>query len=291
VPENAPTPADAANDACPDDRALMAGHTRDSVRKPSDSLPVAAQWFQRERIQDVTLLYEPHVHPLLRCNIWHVPGRDLDLLIDTGLGISSLREAAHDVFVKSLAAVATHTHRDHSGGMHEFAERWVHAAEADSARRARYGRPLDADAYSPAERSGIEQSGYSLAGGLLTAVPIAGYRAASYRLREFEPTRLLEEGSLIDLGDRVLEVLHLPGHSPGSIGLYDRLRKVLFSGDAVYEGPLLDQLPDSNTEAYRLTMERLIDLPVEVVHAGHGRSFGHERLVQLARSYLDRALP
>jgi glyoxylase-like metal-dependent hydrolase (beta-lactamase superfamily II) len=252
-------------------------------------LPVATQWFQRERIQDVTLLYEPHVNPLLRCNIWHVPGRDLDLLIDTGLGISSLREAARDVFVKPLAAVATHTHRDHSGGMHEFGERWVHAAEAEWARGARNSRPLDPDAYSAEERMGIEQAGYSLAGGLLTAVPIAGYQAASYRLREFEPTRLLEEGSLIDLGDRVLQVLHLPGHSPGSIGLYDRVRKVLFSGDAIYDGPLLDQLPGSDGQAYRVTMERLIDLPVEVVHAGHGRSFGRERLVQLARSYLERA--
>jgi glyoxylase-like metal-dependent hydrolase (beta-lactamase superfamily II) len=254
-------------------------------------LPVAQSWFRRERIGDVTLLYEPHVNALLRCNIWHVPGRDLDVLIDTGLGISSLREAARDLFGKSLAAVATHTHRDHSGGMHEFAERWVHAAEADSARHARYGRALDVAAYSPAERRAIEESGYELAGGLLTAVPLPGYQGSAYRLRAFEPTRLLEEGSLIDLGDRVLEVLHLPGHSPGSIGLYDRARRALFSGDAVYDGPLLDQLPDSDRQAYRATMERLLGLSVEVVHAGHGGSFGRARLVQLARGYLERTLP
>ncbi|MDB6091383.1 MAG: hypothetical protein JWN85_4167 [Gammaproteobacteria bacterium] len=238
---------------------------------------------------DVTLLYEPHVTPLLRCNIWHVRGRDIDLLIDTGLGVASLREAARDLFAKPLVAIATHTHRDHGGGMHEFDQRWVHSAEADSAREARHHRSLDIEEYSAEERAAIEASGYSLAGGLLTAVPTTGYSAAAYRLRGFEPTRLLEEGAVVDVGARVFEVLHLPGHSPGSIGLYDRAEGVLFSGDAIYDGPLLDELPGSDRATYRRTMERLLELPVNVVHAGHGCSFGRERLAQLARGYLERS--
>jgi glyoxylase-like metal-dependent hydrolase (beta-lactamase superfamily II) len=51
---------------------------------------------------------------------------------------------------------------------------------------------------------------------------------------------------VIDLCDRVFEVLHLPGHSPGSIGLWERQTGTLFSGDAIYDGPLLDELRDSN---------------------------------------------
>src|SRR5436309_1538339 len=48
-------------------------------------LQIADRWFERRRIDDdITLLWEPHVVPLLRCNIWHVRGRDRDLLIDTG---------------------------------------------------------------------------------------------------------------------------------------------------------------------------------------------------------------
>ncbi len=255
------------------------------------SLPVAQQWFRRERIQDLTLLYEPYVHPLLRCNIWHVPGRDFDLVIDTGLGLSSLREAARDVLGKSLIAVATHTHRDHSGGMHEFEHRWVHRAEAESARHALYDRTLAEDAYSENERAILEKAGYSLEGGLLTAVPARGFSSRSYRLREFEPTRLLEDGSRIDLGDRALEVLHLPGHSPGSIGIHDPARRILFSGDAIYDGPLLDKLSDSDPGSYRQTMERLMELAVDAVHPGHGRSFGRERLRQLARDYLEARHP
>lgn len=54
----------------------------------------------------------------------------------------------------------------------------------------------------------------------------------------------------------------------------------------IYDGPLLDQLPGSDIEAYCSTMERLLELPVTVVHAGHDPSFGRERLRELALDYL-----
>ena len=47
-------------------------------------LAVADRWFEVQRIDDViTMLVEPHVHPMVRCNIWHVRGRRMDLVIDT----------------------------------------------------------------------------------------------------------------------------------------------------------------------------------------------------------------
>ena len=66
---------------------------------------------------------------------------------------------------------------------------------------------------------------------------------------------------MIDLGDRALTVLHLPGHTPGEIGLWEETTRTLFSGDCVYEsGVLLDELPESNIADYVLSMERLRDL-------------------------------
>ncbi|MEJ0007003.1 MAG: MBL fold metallo-hydrolase [Steroidobacteraceae bacterium] len=84
-------------------------------------------------------------------------------------------------------------------------------------------------------------------------------------------TRLVDEGDVIDLGDRVFEVLHLPGHSPGSIGLLESRTGTLFSGDAIYDGPLLDDIPGSDIAAYIRTMRRLLTLSVTVV-LGHGGS-------------------
>lgn len=96
-----------------------------------DSLKIASRWFERRVVgPGLTLLWEPHVHPLLRCNIWHLRGRDRDLLVDTGLGAASLREEIADLLDKPLVAVATHIHYDHVGSLHEFETRLMHRAEA-----------------------------------------------------------------------------------------------------------------------------------------------------------------
>lgn len=250
-------------------------------------LPIADRWFERRTVSpDLTLLTEPHVDPLLRCNIWHVRGRDRDLLVDTGLGVAPLRDAARDLFEKPLAAVATHTHLDHTGGMYEFAERWVHTLEADVLVRGSDPLPLAEEDFPEQLRESLRSSGYEVPGGMLTAIPHEGYDPRAHRPMPAPPTRHLAGGDIVDLGDRSFEVLHLPGHSPGSIGLWDARARVLFSGDAIYDGALLDDLPGSNIPDYVATMKRLRELPVEVVHGGHEPSFGRERLVQLCNAYL-----
>jgi glyoxylase-like metal-dependent hydrolase (beta-lactamase superfamily II) len=98
----------------------------------------------------------------------------------------------------------------------------------------------------------------------------------------------LEEGEIIDLGDRNFEVLHLPGHTPGSIGLYERASETLFSGDAIYDGPLVDMLPESDIVAYAKTLKRLRELPVRAVHGGHEPSFDGDRLIEIIDDYLNR---
>ena len=252
-------------------------------------LQIATQWFDRRSLGDgITLLWEPHVSPLLRCNIWHVRGRDCDLLIDTGLGVASLTAAASDLFDKSLKAVATHTHMDHMGGMHEFETRYVHTAEAQSMRDAANHLPLDIDAYDDVMKLALQEMGYDVTAGLLTAVPRRDFDIVQHRLHPAAATRVLEEGDIVDTGDRAFEVLHLPGHSPGSIGLWEAGTGTLFSGDAIYDGPLLDEIPGADVAVYVATMRRLRDLPVEVVHAGHDPSFGRARLIEIVDAYLHK---
>jgi glyoxylase-like metal-dependent hydrolase (beta-lactamase superfamily II) len=254
-----------------------------------NSYPVASRWFERRSIGGgVTLLWEPHVSPLLRCNIWHVRGRDSDLLIDTGLGVASLRDAAHDLFDKSLLAVVTHTHVDHMGSMHEFAVRYVHEAEAEAMATAANDLPLDLAALDPKTQRALRAIGYDVSAGLLTAVPRRNFDVAEHRLHPAAATRLLKDGDIVDTGDRAFEVLHLPGHSPGSIGLWEAKTRTLFSGDAVYDGPLLDEIPGADIATYVATMRRLRDLPVDVVHGGHDASFGRARLIEIVDGYLAK---
>lgn len=257
-----------------------------AVEPHTASLPVAADWFARRRVDDaVTLLWEPHVDPLIRCNIWHLRGRDRDLLVDSGLGIVSLRRAATDLFDHAVVAVATHSHYDHMGGLHEFDERLAHPAEAEVLAAGQPVAPLRRDEFDAELLAAIEL-GYPLQELLVTARPDESFDPAGFSQRPAPVTRLVVEGDLVDLGDRAFEVLHLPGHSPGSIGLWEPASGTLFSGDALYDGPLLDEVPGADIAAYVRTMRTLRSLPVTVVHAGHDPSFGRERLVELCDAYL-----
>jgi glyoxylase-like metal-dependent hydrolase (beta-lactamase superfamily II) len=249
---------------------------------------VADRWFEFQRIDDdITLIWEPHVVPLIRCNIWHVRGRDRDLLIDTGLGMASLKEAARELLAKALTAIATHVHYDHVGGFHEFEDRIIHRAEADKA-AAGNSASLFGAGKEDALLESIRAAGYDVPPRLFTALPNDRYDPLAYRVLPAPATRVVDEGDVIDVGDRRFEILHLPGHSPGSIGLWEAKTGILFSGDAIYDGPLLDELPGSDIPIYVATMKRLRDLPVTVVHAGHDPSFGRERLRELCDSYLAR---
>lgn len=250
-------------------------------------LPIhQGDWFVFERRADgVTLITEPHVIPFLRCNIWHIRGRDLDLMVDSGLGVRSLHAAARHLFGHRVAAVATHVHLDHIGSHHEFDECWCHRLEAPGLAQADAEFTLgDIDLADVA----IDAPGCTTGGPAITALPSPDYDLSAWQIRQAAVTRCLDEGDLIDLGDRHFEVLHLPGHSPGSIGLWEPRTRTLFSGDAIYDGPLLDHLHHSDRAAYARTMERLLTLPVDVVHAGHDPSVGRERLRELAMAYLRR---
>jgi glyoxylase-like metal-dependent hydrolase (beta-lactamase superfamily II) len=251
-----------------------------------DSLPVADPWFVQRDVGDgITLVTEPHVHAFLRCNVWHVRGRDRDAVVDTSLGLRPLRAVVERAVGHPILAVATHAHSDHVGGMHEFDERAIHPIEAEEL-AAGGDQTVETARFSPESLAPYRRAGYEFGEILIDAVPPGGLESASSHLPPAPPTRLLEDGDVIDLGDRVLEVLHLPGHSPGSIGLWEVATGVLFAGDALYDGPLLDELAGSDVTAYVRTVRRLRELPVRVVHAGHEASFDRARLVELCDAYL-----
>ena len=250
---------------------------------------IADTWFEHRHLDDdITHIWEPYVAPLLRCNIWLVRGSRRDALIDSGLGVVSLKQAVNHLFKKDVTAIATHSHLDHIGSMGDFDERVIHNLEANNlATPGEPGRLLKSN-YTETGLKMLEQAGYPMPDELISALPYAGYELSTYNTPRCTSTREVDEGDVIDIGKRRFEVLHLPGHSPGSIGLWESKTGILFSGDAIYDGPLLDELGESSIPDYVRTMERLRELPVRVVHAGHDPSFGRERLIELVDAYLQR---
>lgn len=231
------------------------------------------EWYVATRIDDdITFIKEPFIDPLFSCNIWHVRGRDRDMLVDSGMGVVSLRQQVPLVTEKPCLAVASHTHFDHIGCHHEFEERAVHRDEAGLMAHPTRENTL-ADPY--------------VSDGMFSKLPPGDYSTAEYAVKAAPATRILEAGDVIDLGGRQFEVIHTPGHSPGGIMLYEKATQILFSGDTVYDGRLIDDAYHSDVEVYIATMKRIRDLPVRVVHGGHYPSFDGPRYRDLIKAWLD----
>jgi glyoxylase-like metal-dependent hydrolase (beta-lactamase superfamily II) len=242
----------------------------------SDRLGLAHPWFTAEDAGDgITRLYEPHIDPLLESNVWHVPGRDADLVVDSANGVGPLRPVVDALTSgKPVIAVATHGHFDHVGGLHEFDDRRVHRDDAEMT-RSPFPLRLRRANFAEGTEEMFEYYGYEVPDLLITALPASDFDVDGWVAPGAEPSRLLEEGDVVDVGDRRFTVLHTPGHTAGSACLFDEMSGTLFTGDTLYVDGRLSW--DDPSQAAR-SLARLLDLDVSTAHAGHARSFDAKEL-------------
>jgi len=231
-------------------------------------------WFAtRELEPGVYVTLEPAVDPMFRAAIVTVHGRDRDLQFDFGCGLLPLRPAL-PLTGKPVIAVASHAHVDHIGGLHEFADRRGHVAEA-----AGFAGFPGFETFAEEFRSWPE---------VARPPPSPDWTPANWSLKLAPLTATLAEGDRIDLGDRSFTVLHLPGHSPGGIGLLDERDGLFLSGDAIYDDEILDDLPGASVPDYLATMDRLRQLECRLAIGGHGPEMTGARMVTIANDYLNR---
>jgi glyoxylase-like metal-dependent hydrolase (beta-lactamase superfamily II) len=249
------------------------------------ALPVVTDWFGVEDIgEGVTLLTEPHVSGLVSANLWWIRGQRHDVLVDTGLGVASLRQHVPEVLDHETLAVLSHSHLDHTGGAHEFDAVAVHALEADA-----IVTPPPASLHPRTEMDllGLAiPAGEDLPGSLLEALPEPGYDESGFAIRPATVTRALTDGDVIDLGDRRLRVIHAPGHTRGSILLYDEDLRWLYTGDVLNDSPVFDEMFGADIPSYVESMRRMHDLDVALVRPGHDNSFDGDHMHGLIDAYL-----
>ena len=182
-------------------------------------------------------------------------------LIDAGLTgkgsykIQSVQKAGIDLSAIKRV-VMTHTHLDHIGCLAEilkhipWAELWVHRLEADlleqGDERAVYGMEMF---------RGVCQTQLGLKPGAF----------------KFQVHRKLQGGEILDLGGVEWEVIHIPGHSMGSIGLYHRSLKILIPGDVVYADYAIGRfdLYGADASALEKSLKGLAKVEVEILLPGH----------------------
>ncbi len=168
----------------------------------------------------IFIIDEPHHVERVKSAL--IVGHERAILIDTGMGVANIRDLVESLTSKPVTVVNSHAHWDHVGGNHLFEDILIHPAEVDDLPRG----------YPNARMRGWFGSA-SLTGPLPDAVDLD-----TLDILPSQATGLLHEGQVLDLGNRTLEVLHCPGHSPGGVVLLDRANGILFSTDVAYAGYL-----------------------------------------------------
>lgn len=169
---------------------------------------------QKERIYTVTEL-EPGIFRIGNSMVYMdlIVGSHHALLFDTGYGFGSLKAVVEHITDKPLYVVNSHGHVDHACGNQQFGGAYIHELDMELALE-HNGREMRMAELETAEvPMDFDLEGYLALG--------AG---------ELKP---VGEGHTFDLGGLTLEVVHLPGHTAGSIGLWCPQRKLLWVGDAM----------------------------------------------------------
>lgn len=96
------------------------------------------------------------------------------------------------------------------------------------------------------------------------------YLGADFDLEAYTPDFFLQPGEL-EIKGRSLQVIHTPGHSPGSICLYWPEHQALLTGDLIFkEGVGRTDLPGGDGRSLKESIKKLVDLEIEWVLPGHG---------------------
>lgn len=173
-------------------------------------------FYQIERIHPrVTRIWD-----VSRTAMYLIEGSESAILVDTGVGVGSLKAVVERITTKPVTVVLTHGHVDHAMGAGEFDKVYLH--------------PADIPIYMGHSMLPVRQ-GYVSGAAMSGADPQA---IAQVRESDYLPTKAaedflpLENGSVFSLGDISVQVLAAPGHTPGSVAVLIPEERILILGDS-----------------------------------------------------------
>ena len=209
-------------------------------------------WFNVKQIAEKTWLIDDHGAD----NFYLVEGKNYALLIDNGLGVADVRNLVISLTKLPIITVNTHGHIDHVGANYQFPVVYGHALDFKQIENEN----------TPEQRKLMSEIMYK-------GVPVPNNILFKYKNEtKTTITKPIEEGYIFNLGERQLEVIHVPGHTPGSICLLDRQNKLLFTGDNNNTFAWLFLKNSEPLETYLQSLNKLnkIKAEFEIILPGHG---------------------
>lgn len=236
--------------------------------------PVSTNWFTVYHVADgVFALVEPN--QFQETISYLIVGNKRALMFDTGLGLVPIRPVVEQITKLPIDVINSHTHYDHVGGNAEFDR--VLAMDLPYTK-------VNARGFSHAQLAG-EVAPASFCHG----AP-AGLDTATFHSRAWTASRTVGDGDTVDLGGRVIEILHVPGHTPDALALFDRANGLLWTGDTYYDAPIWLYVPETDLDAYERSIARLAALAPQVQRLlpAHNTASADPAHLALARDAIRR---
>ncbi|MCD8398690.1 MAG: MBL fold metallo-hydrolase [Lachnospiraceae bacterium] len=228
-----------------------------------------------ERIQVNDWLYV--LNEANSANMYLVIGEKRALLIDAGYGFKDMRGLIEEVTSLPYDVVCTHGHDDHVLGCKWFPKAYLNERDYDLCTS--NDNPVQLEKQLASRRPFIPD--------IDELVGKEEYLLTSLKNCEF---CFVKEGDVFDLGGLTLEVFEIPGHTRGSIGLYCKEKKALFSGDTMMKNHILVYAQSLDTSAapqdYIRALGKLEKLDVELVWPAHGEAPAEGSLIGATREML-----
>ena len=227
-------------------------------------------WFKTDQIDKETYIISEYRH-WEETHCYLLNGSERSLLIDTGLGICNIYDEITRLTDKPVTAVATHIHWDHIGGHEFFPDFFAHGAELNWL-NGEFPLTMEQIKGMVVDRCDLPED----------------FDVDNYEFFQGNPTRVLKDNDEIDIGDRFVQIVHTPGHSPGHMCFWEKDRGYLFTGDLVYKDTLFAFFPSTDPEAYLNSLKRISSLPVKhVFPAHHTLDIQPEILVRMRDAFLQ----
>ncbi|WP_419886773.1 MBL fold metallo-hydrolase [Paenibacillus sp. B-A-8] len=201
------------------------------------------RWFTVTEIDPTTYAISEYGH-WEKVHSFLLLGKEQAVLIDTGLGIGNIKRITDQLTDLPIAVITTHVHADHIGSHGQFDTIYVHKEDEDWLMNGIQGLSL-AQIRKDMSRD-------------LTLTPPESFDPSTYTPFQGKPTALLQEGDVLDIGGRKLEIYHTPGHSPGHISVFDHAKGYLFTGDLLYDvTPVYAFYPSTSPEDLVASLEKI----------------------------------
>jgi glyoxylase-like metal-dependent hydrolase (beta-lactamase superfamily II) len=219
-----------------------------------------SDWFDIKKVTDNVYRISDNDYS----NNYLITGTKKSLLVDTGWGLSNIKKFAEKYTDKPIEMVNTHGHPDHIGGNSDFDEFYISKYDVDIVKRCYRNNN---------KKWAIEN--------------VIKKRPENFSLSKWMESKInkiipIDNGHKFNLGDRVIEVINIPGHSKGCIALLDNVSRCIFCGDSIFNGVWLHLDESETIGVYKESLQKIKEkeFDFDYILPGHGEKYLKKSLLK-----------